>query len=55
MSAFGIVAVLASLVLLLVLNWGRFQEMGSARVLRLAIIWAVILTAGVLVLKLLGY
>lgn len=51
---FGLVSVLAALVLIIALNWGRFQEMGGARVLRLALIWAAIITAMVLALKLFG-
>ncbi len=52
---FGIVALVSALVLLLVLNWGAFAQMGSGKIVRLALIWGVILVGGVLALKLLGY
>jgi len=54
-GAFGLVALVSALVLLLVLNWGMFERLGAGKVLRLALIWGVILVGGVLVLKLLGY
>jgi len=52
---FGIVALVSALALLLVLNWGMFREMGTAKVARLALIWGVILVGAVLVLKMLEY
>ncbi len=51
---FGLVSLVAALVLIIALNWSRFQEMGSGQVLRLALIWAAIITAMVLVLRLFG-
>lgn len=55
MNGFAIVSVVLTLVVLLILNWGYFQQLGTPKVIRLLLIWGVILTAGVLVLKLLGF
>jgi hypothetical protein len=52
---FGLVSVIATLVLILALNWGRFQAMGTGNVIRLAFIWAAIITGMVLALRLLGF
>lgn len=51
---FGLVALLASLTLILVLNWERFQQMGAGRVIRLLLIWGAIITGLVLLVRLLG-
>lgn len=52
---FGLVSLIATLVLILALNWRRFQEMGSGNVVRLSLIWAAIITGMVLALRLLGF
>lgn len=46
---------LLALVLLLALNWNRLRAMPAGSVVRLALIWAVIITGLVLVAKLFGY
>ncbi|MCG2840055.1 hypothetical protein L6Q21_03530 [Sandaracinobacter sp. RS1-74] len=51
----ALISVLASLALVLALNWNRFQAMGSGTLLRMALIWAVILVALFLVVRLLGF
>ncbi len=55
MNGFAIVSVALTLAVVLILNWGYFQQLGAPKVLRLLLIWGVILTAGVLGLKLLGF
>lgn len=52
---FAFISVLASLALVLALNWQRFSAMGWGRVLKMLLIWlAIIVGLGVL-LRLLGY
>lgn len=51
---FGLVSLIATLVLILALNWSRFQEMGSGNIIRLSLIWAAIMAGMVLALRLLG-
>ena len=55
MNGFAVVSVVMTLAVLLILNWGYFQRLGAPKVLRLLLIWGVILTAGVLILKVMGY
>jgi hypothetical protein len=50
----ALVSLLATLGLLLALNWNRFAEMGWGNVARMLLIWGVIITALVLLLRLLG-
>jgi hypothetical protein len=50
----AILTVTLSLILVVALNWRRFEAMGTGRVLRLALIWASIFVAGVLIVRLLG-
>jgi len=52
---FGLVSVIATLVLILALNWSRFQEMGSGNVIRMVLIWGAIIAGMVLALRLLGF
>jgi hypothetical protein len=52
---FALVSLLATLALILALNWGRFQEIGFGNVIRMLLIWGAIITGLVLVLQLLGY
>ncbi len=51
----ALITVLATLALVLSLNWNRFREMGSGNVLRMALIWAVIIVALFLAVRLLGF
>lgn len=51
---FAIVSVAAALLLIIALNWDRFQALGRGHLIRLALIWAVIIIAMVLALRLLG-
>lgn len=52
---FVIISVLASLFLLLALNWQRFQAMGWPRVTRMLLIWAAIILGLGVALRLLGF
>lgn len=52
--SFAIVGILASLFVLLMLNRGYFSGMGFARMVRLALIWAVIMAALFLLMRVLG-
>jgi hypothetical protein len=52
---FAIISVLASLGLILALNWQRVQEMGWNRVGRMVLIWLAIIVGMGVVLRLLGY
>ncbi len=52
---FALVSVAATLALVLALNWGRFQAMGSGQIIRLVLIWGVIIAALFLLLRFLGY
>lgn len=51
----ALISVLATLALVLALNWSRFREMGSGTVIRMALIWAVIIVALFLLVRLLGF
>jgi len=51
---FGLVSLIATLVLVLALNWNRFTEMGAGNVVRLALIWGAIIAGMALLLRLLG-
>ena len=50
----ALITVLATLALVLSLNWNRFREMGSGTVLRMALIWAVIIAFAVGITRLVG-
>jgi hypothetical protein len=52
---FAIVGVLASLALILALNWERFNSLGSETVTKMLVTWTGIIVALVLVAKLFGY
>jgi hypothetical protein len=52
---FALVSVLATLIVVLTLNWNRFAALGWGNVARMLLIWGAIITALVLVLRLLGY
>ncbi|MGL6044323.1 MAG: hypothetical protein ACRC1J_10395 [Sandaracinobacteroides sp.] len=52
---FALVSVLASLCLVLALNWKRFEAIGWGNVIRMILIWGAIITGLVLVMRLLGY
>lgn len=52
---FGLVGVLATLALVLALNWNRFKQMGSGQIIRMVLIWGVIIAALFLVLRFFGY
>ncbi|WP_199553723.1 hypothetical protein [Sandaracinobacteroides hominis] len=52
---FALVSVLASLALILALNWNRFQQMGSGQILRMVLIWGVVIAALFLILRLFGF
>jgi hypothetical protein len=51
----ALISVLATLALVLALNWNRFREMGSGTIIRMALIWAVIFVALFLGVRLLGF
>lgn len=51
----ALISLLATLALLLALNWARFAEMGWGKVVRMLLIWGVIITAMVLALRLFGF
>lgn len=51
----ALISVLATLALVLALNWNRFQALGSGAILRMALIWAVIFVALFLAVRLLGF
>lgn len=53
--SFAIISVLASLALILALNWDRFRTMGWERVGRMLLIWFAIIAGLGVVLRLLGY
>jgi hypothetical protein len=52
---FALVSLVATLALILALNWGMFERVGWGRTLRMLLIWGVILAGGVLLLRLLGF
>jgi hypothetical protein len=52
---FAIISVLASLGLILALNWERFRSMGWERVGRMVLIWLAIIVGLGVALRLLGY
>jgi hypothetical protein len=52
---FAFISVLASLALILALNWQRFRAMGWDRVLRMMLIWLAIIVGLGVALRLLGY
>ena len=51
----ALISVLATLAIVLALNWQRFQAMGSGAVLRMVLIWAVVFVALFLAVRLLGF
>ena len=51
----ALISVLATLALVLALNWNRFRALGSGRILRMLLIWAVVFVALFLVVRLLGF
>lgn len=53
--SFAIVGVLATLLVVLALNWPRFRAMGWSQVGRMLLIWLGIIVGLGLVLRLLGY
>lgn len=52
---FALVSLLATLALILALNWRRFREMETGAIVRIALIWAVIIVALFLIVRLLGF
>lgn len=52
---FALVSVLATLALVLALNWSRFRQLGSGQILRMVLIWGVLIAALFLILRQLGY
>ncbi|WP_374388360.1 hypothetical protein [Sandaracinobacter sp.] len=52
---FAIVSLLATLALILALNWRRLNTLGSAKVAQMLGIWTAIILGLVLILKYLGY
>jgi hypothetical protein len=52
---FAIISVLASLGLVLALNWQRFQAMGWGWVVRMLLIWLAIIVGLGALLRLLGF
>jgi hypothetical protein len=52
---FALVSLLATLTLILALNWNGFARMGWGNVVRMLLIWGAIITALVLVLRLFGF
>lgn len=53
--SFAIVSVLATLLVLLALNWQRLREMGWSQAARMLLIWLAIIAGLGAVLRLLGY
>lgn len=51
----GFLLPLATLVVILALNWRRLSELGTAGVLRLSLIWGVIILALMLLVQLMGW
>jgi hypothetical protein len=51
----GFIGVLASLCLVVALNWDRFNALGAPAVTRMLVAWTGIILALVLIVKLLGY
>ncbi len=52
---FAIISVLASLLLILALNWDRFRAMGGQAVGKMVLAWLAIIVGLGLLLRLLGY
>jgi hypothetical protein len=52
---FALISTLATLSLLLALNWNNFQRMGWGNVARMLLIWGVIITGLALALRLFGF
>jgi hypothetical protein len=52
---FAVISVLASLALLLALNWNRFKEMGGQAVGRMLLIWLAIIVGLGLLLRFAGF
>lgn len=52
---FALVSLLATLALLLALNWRSFERLGWGNMARMLLIWGVIITGLVLVLRLFGF
>jgi hypothetical protein len=52
---FAVISVLASLGLILALNWQRFRTMGWDRVTRMLLIWLAIIVGLGFTLRLLGF
>jgi hypothetical protein len=53
--SFAVISVLATLALVLALNWSRLREMGWERAGRMLLIWLGIFAGLGVVLRLLGY
>lgn len=52
--SFGFIYALLALVLILALNWQRFQAMGWPNAIRMLLIWGAVIAGLVLVIRLLG-
>lgn len=52
---FAVVSVVATLVVVLALNWRRLSVIGAAGLIRLALIWAAIILGLMLVVQLFGF
>lgn len=52
--SFGIISVLATLVVVVALSWRQLAVLGAAGIIRLALIWGVIIAALLLLVRMLG-
>lgn len=54
-NLFGLVGILATLIVVLTLNWNRFRAMDPAALVRMVVIWTVVIAALFVLLRILGY
>lgn len=54
-SMFGLIGILATLIVVLTLNWNRFRAMDPAALVRMVIIWTVVIATLFVLLRVLGH